>query len=227
MEDQVTNDAVVPETEPAPQGLIESIEKDAEAVIDAGAAELKHVEQELKESLSPTQYQKEVKVEKELPPQLKIETFPSQLFWLAVVFVVFYVLMSRRAIPRIRDVLEKRQTQITHDIDTAERAKADAEKARQNYEKELASARTKAAELIAEAQAAVNASVSAEQHTLDQKLAKSLQEAEARIDDQVAELRKTMLPAVVDVTRSIVEKILNTTADDKALNAAVSAEMKG
>ena len=33
-------------------------------------------------------------------PQLKVETWPSQLFWLAVIFAVGYVFMSRVVTPR-------------------------------------------------------------------------------------------------------------------------------
>ena len=40
-------------------------------------------------------------------PQLKIETWPSQLFWLAVIFGLGYVFMSRVVTPRIGTVLEE------------------------------------------------------------------------------------------------------------------------
>ncbi len=211
----------------ASESTLEIIERDAEAAIEASEEAIEHLGHELKESLAPSHYQEKVKVEKELPPQLNHETFASQLFWLAIIFFVFYLLMARRTIPRIREVLEKRQTQITHDLDAAEKAKADAEKARQHYTKDLATARDRAAKLIADAQADISTIITAEQHRLDQKLARSLQEADARIEEQVSKARQDIVPVAIDITRSIVEKVLGVSADEKSASAAVAAEMKG
>ena len=45
-------------------------------------------------------------------PQLDLSTFPSQLFWLAVVFIVLYVLMARLGLPKIGTVLAERRQRI-------------------------------------------------------------------------------------------------------------------
>jgi len=43
-------------------------------------------------------------------PQLDLSTFPSQIFWLAVFFVVLYLLMAKLAIPRIERVIDSAAT---------------------------------------------------------------------------------------------------------------------
>ena len=45
-------------------------------------------------------------------PQLAVETFAGQLFWLAIAFVLLYVLLAFVVIPRIRNVLETRRSRI-------------------------------------------------------------------------------------------------------------------
>jgi len=70
-------------------------------------------------------------------PQLDITTFAPQIFWLAVSFVVLYVLMSRLALPRIGAILAARSGQIEGDLDAARRLKAEAEAAVAAYEKAL------------------------------------------------------------------------------------------
>ena len=41
-------------------------------------------------------------------PPFDTQTFPSQLFWLAVTFVALYLIMARVALPRIRAISTRR-----------------------------------------------------------------------------------------------------------------------
>ena len=164
--------------------------------------------------------------EKEGMPQLKFETYPSQVFWLVVTFTVLYVLMSRTVIPRIRDVLEKRQTQITHDIDAAEQARSEAEAAKVAYEKEQVAAREKANQLLQTAQNDISDMVAAENSKLDKKLADEMAKAEAAIKKQTEASRKEVKPIVAELSGQIVEQLLNVKPAPKKLEAAVAAEME-
>ena len=58
-------------------------------------------------------------------PQLDADTYPTQIFWLVVTFVILYLIMSKVALPRIAEVLEERQERIADDIETAERLRAE------------------------------------------------------------------------------------------------------
>ena len=49
-------------------------------------------------------------------PQFNAETFPSQLFWLVITFVILYVCMSFIILPRIRDNIRLRKNKISNDI---------------------------------------------------------------------------------------------------------------
>ena len=49
-------------------------------------------------------------------PQLEITTFPSQIFWLVVSFLMLYLIMSRIIIPRISFVIKKRETEIKNNV---------------------------------------------------------------------------------------------------------------
>ncbi len=42
-------------------------------------------------------------------PQLEVATYASQIFWLIVAFSTLYWLLSRRALPRVAEILEARQ----------------------------------------------------------------------------------------------------------------------
>ena len=77
-------------------------------------------------------------------PQLDVATFPPQLIWLAITFVVLYLLMSRLGLPRVGGVLAARRDRIEGDLEKAAQMKAEAEAVIAAYERALAEARQQA-----------------------------------------------------------------------------------
>ncbi|HEX9809553.1 MAG TPA: F0F1 ATP synthase subunit B', partial [Alphaproteobacteria bacterium] len=84
-------------------------------------------------------------------PQLDTTTFVPQLVWLAITFIALYLILGRRLLPRIAEILESRQDKIAHDLAGAETAKAEAEEALATYDAGLAKARAEAQALHAKA----------------------------------------------------------------------------
>ena len=61
-------------------------------------------------------------------PQLNPEFFVTQLFWLVVTFSFLLVFLWRISLPRIGNVLEKRERKISEDLTTAKELQNEAEK---------------------------------------------------------------------------------------------------
>ncbi len=76
-------------------------------------------------------------------PPFDSTTYASQLLWLAITFVVFFVLMQKVIAPRIGGILEQRHNRISQDLDEAGRLKAEADADVAAYEAEFAAARAK------------------------------------------------------------------------------------
>ena len=77
-------------------------------------------------------------------PPFQSEHFASQLVWLAMSFVLLYVLMSRIALPRIGAIMAERGRLISEDLAAAERLKEQSNAANLAYETALADARARA-----------------------------------------------------------------------------------
>ena len=77
-------------------------------------------------------------------PPFDTSTFASQLFWLAIAFVLLYLFLSRLIQPKLGGVIEQRKGKIASDLDEAARMKAEADEALVEADKQLATARAEA-----------------------------------------------------------------------------------
>lgn len=158
-------------------------------------------------------------------PQLDFSTFPSQIFWLVVAFVVLFWLMSKVALPRIASVLEERADAIADDLDRAEELKRKAEEAEAAYQQALADARAKAQEIAAETRAEIQKDVDAAIARSDAEISARTAEGEVRIK----EIRDSAMAAVQDVANetgiAVVDAILPGVADADAVKAAIQQRL--
>ncbi len=156
-------------------------------------------------------------------PQLNPETFPTQIFWLALTFGLLYWLMAKRALPRVAEVLEERQERIDRDLNKAATLKEEAEAVMGGVDKALAEARAEAQAVIAKTVAEIDGANSARQSQLGADIAERLREAEARIqaakDQAVANVRS----AAADIAREVARKVAGVEADPAAAETAVAA----
>ena len=143
-------------------------------------------------------------------PQLDVNTWPPQLFWLAVTFLVLYFIISKIVIPRTGGVIEGRKNQIDSDLAAAQRFKADTDKAVAEYEKSLADARSNAHGIAQETRNKLNAEVDKERSTLDGQLAAKIAEAEKAIQATRAKALASVTDLATDIATEIVGKLTGT-----------------
>jgi F-type H+-transporting ATPase subunit b len=140
-------------------------------------------------------------------PQLDVTTWPPQLFWLAVTFLVLYFIISKVVIPRTGGVIEGRKNQIDSDLAAAQRFKADTDKAVADYEKALAEARSKAHAIAQETRDKLNAEVDKERSRLDGQLAAKIAEAEKSIQATRAKALASVTELATDIVADIVAQL--------------------
>ena len=159
-------------------------------------------------------------------PQLNVETFPNQIFWLVLTLVAIYFILSRVALPRIGAVLAERQGTITNDIAAAEDLRQKAKEAEAAYDKALADARTEAQRIAAENRAEMQAE-------LDEAVAKADAEIAARTAEserEIAAIREEAFSNVSEIARDVARQIVETLggrADPATVDAAVDERLQG
>lgn len=155
-------------------------------------------------------------------PQLNFRDFAPQLVWLAITFVVLYLVISKLAVPLISDTLDKRQAKIQGDLDAAEKASEDTRALVSAYEKRLADAREEARRLQRERNEADSTAATARLTELADKLNARIDEAEQRIAGQRAQVMEGLEDMAHDIAADVYSKLSGQPADGAALRAKVA-----
>jgi F-type H+-transporting ATPase subunit b len=159
-------------------------------------------------------------------PQLDVNAWPPQLFWLAVTFLILYFIVSKAVIPRTGGVIASRQNQIDNDLASAQRFKADTDKAVAEYEKALAEARSKAHAIAQETRDRLTAEVDKQRGRLDGELAGKIAAAEKSIQATRKEALASVSELATDIAADIVSRLTGTSVT-KADAARAVAKAQG
>lgn len=157
-------------------------------------------------------------------PPFDTSHFPSQLFWLALLFGFLYIVLSRLILPRLGGVMERRESTIARDLDEAARMNDQAVDAQNAVEVSIAEAQAKARETASKARTKIDTEISIATTKVDAELDTKLVEAEARI----AKLRTTAMKNVETIASDTATSILarfNTSASTAELETAVKSAL--
>ena len=134
--------------------------------------------------------------------------FASQLLWLAITFIILYLLMSRLVLPRIGGILEDRRDRIARDLDQADRLKQQADDAIAAYERAVAEAKAGAFTIAAEAREAAKQEANKRQANVQADLGAKLAEAEGRIADVKAKALSDVSDIAGEAAEAVVQRLL-------------------
>jgi F-type H+-transporting ATPase subunit b len=156
-------------------------------------------------------------------PQLDVSTFLPQLVWLAITFIGLYVLMTGLVLPRIGGVLKERKLRTEGTLASAQALRAEAEAARDSYDKAIAEARAKAHDQLVQAVEKAKADANARTDAQTHALAAKSREAEQNVDRAKAQALTGINQAAADIAKAAAEKLLGAPVDASAAAAAVAA----
>jgi F-type H+-transporting ATPase subunit b len=142
-------------------------------------------------------------------PQLDISTWPSQLFWLVVLFTAGYILMAKFVTPRIGSVLEERRAKLDEDLGKARSASEDAARIRAEYEADLDAARTAAAETAKQAAAEATKQAEASDAKIAKKLAEKVAKSEAKLATARSEAMANLNNVAAEAAMAAVAQLAN------------------
>jgi F-type H+-transporting ATPase subunit b len=155
-------------------------------------------------------------------PQLDVATFLPQIVWLAIIFVILFLTVSKVALPRVSEVLQARRERIEADLKRAETVRKEAEETLEAYQAAMAKARANAHQVTVEAGQKAAEIAAARHEALGADLTKAGDEAEARITAAGASAVKEMRQVARDLVRDASGKLAGIAPDDAAIDAALA-----
>jgi F-type H+-transporting ATPase subunit b len=141
-------------------------------------------------------------------PPFKTETFPSQLFWLAVTFAFLFVVLWRIAGPRIAGTIAARRGRINDDLAKAQAARSDADTANGTYLTALAGAKARAQALADANRKTIVAEIDRAKAEADARAQEDIAKAEARIGEMRNAARGEVTRAAAEAAAQIVARLL-------------------
>ena len=159
-------------------------------------------------------------------PPFNTHTFASQLIWLALFFILLYVLMAKWALPQVGRVIENRQKRIADDVAEAGRLKGQSDAAVEAYEKALADARARAQAIANETREKQAAEADAARKKVEDELNVKLMDAEKTIAATKQAAMANVRAIAQDTAAAIVERLIGASPSEQQVADAVADVLK-
>ena len=155
-------------------------------------------------------------------PQFDFNSFAPQLVWLAISFVLLYLIMSRLALPRVGQILQERASRITSDLAAAARLREDTAKAIAEYEQALANAKARAQTIARQARDEMTRDIEGQRAEVDQTIALQMADAEKRINAMKEAALTHVGEIATDTAEALLARLLGKTVNRLELQSAVN-----
>jgi len=140
-------------------------------------------------------------------PQLNPDSYFSQVFWLAVFFVLTLVFLRFVGLPRITAIIDERARKIGGDIASAEALRNQAAEAEKTYDTTMAAARGKARQLLAETYEKNTAALAEETRlataTFERQVEQAVKGVEAAQEQALKSIRDVAVGLAAEITQKL------------------------
>ncbi len=159
-------------------------------------------------------------------PQLDPTYWASQAFWLIIIFLSIYVLISKIFIPKIKSNIDIREDKIRKDLEEAKLFKEDSEKKLKIYKDLIESAKTDAKKILSESIQTLNEDIQKKKTEVQKEIEKEITSAEKEIE----KFKKNSLDKVnvisEEIASNLIKDIFGEDLNKSSLKATISQVIK-
>ncbi len=148
------------------------------------------------------------------------------MIWLLLAFFVTFMILRKKAFPKIGEALDRRQRAIEESIDAAENTRKQADELLAEYRQRLTEAREQADEIVAKAERAGDVakeeSLAAAKTQREELLEQTKRDVEAETRRAIQEIRREVADLTVLATEKVTRKTLNAEDQKRLVEDALS-----
>ena len=159
-------------------------------------------------------------------PQLNPEFWFSQIFWLTITFGILFIVLSKFILPKIRNNLEIRKSQIMENIEIADKQKIKSEKNLKEYDKIIFDAKDNAKKMFGLVKEKIQLELSKDREKIEIELNSKIKDAENEINDLKKLAPEKINLIAVDTAGEIIKKLIGVEVNKSNVSAIVNEQIK-
>jgi F-type H+-transporting ATPase subunit b len=149
----------------------------------------------------------------------------AELFGGALAFLIVVLALMKFALPKIRETIEARQNEIEGNLKDAEATKVEAEGMREEYNKQLAEARSEANRIVEEARRQAEEvrkdMIAKAEKDAEAVVARAQEQIEAERARTVTELQSTISTMSIELAEKVVGRTIDASAQKELVDAYI------
>ena len=152
-------------------------------------------------------------------PQLDPTFWASQAFWLVLVFLVLYILISKFYLPKIKNNLEDRENKIKEDLENANKFKEESETKLKEYEKIIEKAKREVAKIHLDSKNTLNKNIQEKKEVMEKEIENEISKAQK----EILELKKNSISSIQEISANITSNIIEKISGEKLNESSIKA----
>ena len=154
-------------------------------------------------------------------PQLNPEFWVSQIFWLTLTFGILYLVLSKLILPKISSNLEFRKSQISDNIEAAERQREESEAKLKEYDEIISKSKSEARNLFNQTREKVLKDINIKRDILNKQIEDEIKKAEEEINllrkNSPAKINKI----AIETSATLIQKLIGADINNSSISAIV------
>ena len=154
-------------------------------------------------------------------PQLNPEFWFSQIFWLIITFGILFIILSKLILPKISETLEVRKSQISENIEAAEKEREESENKIKEYEKIILDSKTEAKNYFNKAREKILKDINKKREILESEINEEINKAEIEISEFVSSSPEKINKIAAETSSDLIKQLIGVEVNNSSITAIV------
>ena len=154
-------------------------------------------------------------------PQLNPEFWFSQIFWLIITFGILFIILSKLILPKISETLEVRKSQISENIEAAEKEREESENKIKEYEKIILDSKTEAKNYFNKAREKILKDIDKKKEILESEINEEINKAEIEISELVSNSPEKINKIAAVTSSDLIKQLIEVEVNNSSIAAIV------